>query len=146
MSVRLPRFRDLHQGPVYDVAQILDEIRSADKRIIDIDLADLKAEAEGMRGCYETTRPTLAGWLTVSMGDSCTRWIDRAPDFEKAFRPMQELVNLYEVTPVVDGDSLLIYRWQIRVREEAERRRQWLIRLAGKSSTKAAQMRMEAAG
>lgn len=142
----LPLFRDLYQGPIYPVAQILDEIRHPERRILHVDLAGLEQEATKIRGVYESSTPTLAGWLTLGMGDSCTRWLDREPDFARARRPMQPCVTLYELTPVLDGGFLLIYKWRIVVRGEDERRRTWLVRKAGDAAQGASMRRLEMAG
>lgn len=141
----LPFFTDEYQAP-YDVDQILAGLR-ATRPDVEVDLAELEEAVRGYRGVYEMSWPTIDGPLALKFGPSSTRWINRKPDFRQAYRPWQEWIRLYEVTPVPHPEGgFLIYSWTLRVRGEPERRRLWLLELAQQQSGRAAAHRMEVAG
>ncbi len=139
----LPTFAATFQAP-YDVEQILASLRG-DRPAVEVDLDDL--ERAEMRGVYETSMPTISAELALRQGYASTRWIDRKPDFRRAYRKTQEWIRLYEVTPVPHPEGgYVIYSWTLRVRGEPERRRLWLLQLAQQESERAAAHRMEVAG
>lgn len=141
--MHLPTFADGFKAP-YDVAAILASLRDKRPPIV-VDLADL--ERAEMRGVYETSMPTVSAELALRQGFTSTRWINREPDFRKAYRPAQDWIRLYEVTPVPHPEGgYVIYSWVLEVRGEPERRRVWLLELAQQQTERAAAHRMEVAG
>lgn len=141
----LPTFADEFQAP-YDPAAVLAHY-NAPRPAIEVDLGELEEAVRGYRGVYETSWPTISAELALRQGPSSTRWLDREPDFRRAYRKMQATIRLYEVTPVPHPEGgYIIVSWTLRVRGEPERRRLWLLELAQEQSGVAAARRLEAAG
>ena len=93
--------------------------------VVEVDLEELIAFRDTCRGVYDCSWPTLEGQLTLSMGRSCTTWLQRHPDWSKARPPVPPYVMMYELLPVAPPEkpnSLMIYRWKLIVRGEADRR------------------------
>ena len=118
----IPSFdKDLkHKTP----AQLRDEIAAAPP-VVEVTLEELQAFEGACRGVYDCSWPTLAGELTLKMGRKYTTWLDRRPEWSEARQPAPPYVLMYELLPVAPPDKpdrLMIYRWKLVVKGEAERR------------------------
>lgn len=94
--------------------------------VIEVGLDELQAFQWKCRGVYESTWPDLAGDLTLRMGQKFTTWLDREPDWTSSSKGRrQPYVMLYELLPLSPPgkpERLMIYRWKLLVKGEAERR------------------------
>jgi len=91
--------------------------------VYEVELGELVQFRDTCRGVYECSWPTLAGDLTLSMGVECTTWLGREPEWDDARDPVLPYVMLYELLPVSPPDKpdhLIIYKWKLIVKGEAE--------------------------